>query len=117
MLHFNPRAYVRHDNWQRWIYATSKFQSTCLREARQVALNRFFSLLNFNPRAYVRHDVVESVKEGEHQFQSTCLREARLKRCNIWLISTYFNPRAYVRHDITLKGTVPEGMISIHVPT
>ncbi len=115
---FNPRAYVRHDIHDLRPVAFSKFQSTCLREARQERLQRRRGgLRNFNPRAYVRHDLTSSVSSGISAFQSTCLREARPRCRSSWRRPGNFNPRAYVRHD-DLTGHPDElGCISIHVPT
>ena len=60
--------------------APPRFQSTCLREARPATLFLYFLSTNFNPRACVRHDFVAPSWVLGMVFQSTCLREARLSR-------------------------------------
>ena len=75
---FNPRAYVRHDFVSRSSRRASRFQSTCLREARPGTPRSASGSPNFNPRAYVRHDHQMSEVLIRCVFQSTCLREARL---------------------------------------
>ena len=77
-VHFNPRAYVRHDLtlWQQ--ISSREFQSTCLREARPSRRRDCDGRRHFNPRAYVRHDEKLQLIRDMFAFQSTCLREARL---------------------------------------
>ncbi len=120
MRYFNPRAYVRHDPiiafppfFDRRFQSTCLrearqrssivrnqsigFQSTCLREARRGCGRKQTAQADFNPRAYVRHD--------------------RANRSDLKPKNKHFNPRAYVRHDVT-SGKPPLGeRISIHVPT
>ena len=72
------------------------FQSTCLREARQLTPPRALFPEHFNPRAYVRHDHVDAL----------LLRDG-----------IDFNPRAYVRHDAGDVDRRTRADISIHVPT
>ena len=138
--HFNPRAYVRHDVDWFTSCKTSVFQSTCLREARQMQqhvrnVQRIFqsTCLREARLDYLQDEI------DFYLFQSTCLREARHWNeasrwydCNFnprayvrhdfyryfimqWLL--YFNPRAYVRHDYNLVLNPTQYMISIHVPT
>ena len=75
---------------------TSRFQSTCLREARPV---------------------LGIAGALDSRFQSTCLREARPGTPHISQHVGDFNPRAYARHD--REGYLRERWkrISIHVPT
>mgnify|MGYP007049652756 CR=1 FL=1 len=76
-MHFNPRAYVRHDNGARRYGRKTEFQSTCLREARPAMVSGSTGSSDFNPRAYVRHDSANFFTGLSAGFQSTCLREAR----------------------------------------
>ena len=55
--YFNPRTYVRCDRFAVvGLPATNEFQSTHLREVRQLILHRIHQYQNFNPRTYVRCD-------------------------------------------------------------
>ena len=60
----------------------ASFQSTCLREARRGPPGPPTVATHFNPRACVRHD----------------RNQGHYSKCN------YFNPRACVRHDLRARG-------------
>ena len=57
-LHFNPRAYVRHDPYRSsWIWAVFHFNPRAyVRHDRAYAV-MVEEIIDFNPRAYVRHDL------------------------------------------------------------
>ena len=79
----------------------SRFQSTCLREARLGRWGTVGRGRDFNPRACVRHDIRQLDMPGDVTgFQSTCLREARHGVPGLLPDLWDFNPRACVRHDV-----------------
>jgi len=78
VANFNPRAYVRHDRCSRAAGAGCRFQSTCLREARQADM--IYTDPPWSFQSTCLREARRSTRAGlSHQatFQSTCLREAR----------------------------------------
>jgi len=93
--YFNPRAYVRHDVHIYCTWSSTVFQSTCLREARQIQWS-------------ICPKWVISIHVPTWGTTSVALH----------VVNQYdFNPRAYVRHDSPSRPDVISALISIHVPT